>query len=517
MRALYRGLVGLGLMIGVVGTLQAAAPEATVQSGRLGGVRQGAVEAFLGIPFAAPPTGANRWRAPQPVAVWQGVRPAVNFAANCWQPQTPGGFGPWTHEYVISGPVSEDCLYLNVWTPEHRKGPLPVMVWIHGGGFTGGSGSVPLYDGARLAARGIIVVTINYRLGVFGFLAHPELTREARTAGTPPGNYALQDQVAALQWVRTNIAAFGGNPAAVTIAGQSAGAMSVHALIASPLASGLFRGAIAESGLMTTLPLQPLATAEHDGATFAASLKAPSLAALRVLPPDAFATTGPGMLRFSPITDGVLITGPTPAALNDTPLLTGMNTNDPGSFGPAPAPSADAVSRMLQDSYGPLAARFAPLYPAANAEEQAAALRDIARDRGLGALYAFSRQRLARSHKPLYLYLFSHTEPGPQSALYGAFHSAELAYVFDTLDKAPERGFTAQDRDLARIVSSYWLSFVRDGKLSAKDEPAWPQARGDAPKIMQLDVPPRVRHILPADTLGAMQAYLATGATPRLF
>jgi para-nitrobenzyl esterase len=524
---LRKGLLALGaaLLTGSSLTTQAdqanteissaAAPHVQLHEGRVRGTRVGGVDAFLGVPFAAPPVAANRWQAPQPPTPWSGERAADHFAPSCWQGVSPKGFGPWTHEYVVSGEVSEDCLYLNVWTPRTRRGLQPVLVWIYGGGFGSGSGSVPLYNGAALAARGIVVVNFNYRVGVLGFFAHPDLTAEAKAGGTPPGNYGLQDQVAALRWVRENIAAFGGDPTAVTIAGQSAGAMSVHALIHSPLAAGLFRGAIGESGLLSTLPLPALSQAEGAGQTFSSALHADSIQALRQLPPEKLAAPGGGL--FSPIADGMLITDPGHAVLNDTALLIGMNTNDPGSFGPAAAPSAESVSKALHDSFGPFEGRFAELYPAKTPIEQAAALHDIARDRGLAALYAFSRERLTQSRKPLFVYLFNHTEPGPESARYGAFHSAELGYVFDTLDTAPERGFTSEDRELAQALSSYWLGFVRTGTPATAGLPKWPAMRIDAPVMMQFDSRPDPRPLLPAPKLEATKAFLAAGGKPRLF
>jgi para-nitrobenzyl esterase len=514
--AILRCLVALGLILLAHGAC-AQVPRAHIAGGLLSGVREGRVNAFLGIPYAAPPTGVRRWRPPGPAPSWAGVRSAGSFAASCWQPLTPAGFGPWTHEYVVSGPVSEDCLYLNVWTPAARGARLPVMVWVHGGGFTGGSGSVPLYDGSALAAQGIVVVTINYRLGVLGFLAHPELTREAHAGGTPPGNYGLQDIIAALSWVRANITAFGGDPGAVTIAGQSAGAMSVHLLVASPRAIGLFHGAIAQSGLLSSLPLPALRDAERAGAALGAAVHADSLLALRALPVEGLAGSAPGGPRFAPIADGELLPGPEGGVFNDTPLLIGMNTDDAASFGPQSAPSAQAVAELLQRSYGATAGAFAPLYPAGTPAEQAAALRAIARDRGLAALYAYSRERLARSHMPLYAYLFDHVEPGPEAARYGAFHSAELPYVFNTLEAAPERGFTDQDRELARIVSSYWVAFVRAGTPAASGQPVWPRMRIEAPVILQLGKPVEARPLLPSPTLQAVQSFLASGGAPKLF
>lgn len=220
-----------------------ARPQVRVSQGELAGITQGPVDAFLGISYAAPPVGQNRWRAPQPAAHWRGVRSAAHFGASCYQPpprhmyETPGlhGLSAYTHEYTeLDTPVSENCLFLNIWTPS-TKGKRPVLVWIHGGGFIAGSGSVPIYDGAKLAAQGIVVVTLNYRLGVFGFLAYPPLTKEAEKSGEPPGNYGLQDMIAALKWLHRNVASFGGDPDAITIAGQSAGSAAVHYFILSPV------------------------------------------------------------------------------------------------------------------------------------------------------------------------------------------------------------------------------------------------------------------------------------------
>lgn len=222
------------------------------------------VTVFKGIPFAAPPVGDLRWRAPQPAAAWQGVRKATAFGASCMQPIIESMLPmhmPWTEEFLTHGKVSEDCLFLNIWTPKAAsKANLPVIVFIHGGGFTGGAGDVAVYDGANLAAKGVVLITINYRLGVFGFLAHPELSAESKHHAS--GNYALLDQIAALRWVKANIAHFGGNPHNVTIWGQSAGAFSVAALVASPLAAGLFQHAQADSGIgVTGLPMPSLSDA----------------------------------------------------------------------------------------------------------------------------------------------------------------------------------------------------------------------------------------------------------------
>lgn len=272
-----------------------------VQGVTIGGVTNGSITAFKGIPYAAPPVGDLRWREPQPPADWQGVRNAVHFSAACFQAKT-GAFGPWSAEFIakdaMEGGSSEDCLYLNVWTAAAKAGEKrPVIVWIYGGGFNSGSGDVAIYDGAGLAAKGVVMVTFNYRVGVLGFLAHPELSKESGHGAS--GNYALLDMIAALKWVRRNISAFGGDPRNVTIAGQSAGAFAVDYLMASPLAKGLFERAIAESGGAFS-QAQPLDHAESAGA------KLGTLAELRAKPADAFLRP-PNGYRPGPVIDGYVL------------------------------------------------------------------------------------------------------------------------------------------------------------------------------------------------------------------
>ena len=467
------------------------APMAHISGGSLSGAQTGGVASFLGIPFAAPPAGPDRWRAPKPVPPWQGTRDASHFGASCYQVLTPEGFGPWKHEFVVQGEVSEDCLFVNVWTPKVDAGArLPVFVWIHGGGFTQGSGSVAVYDGTALAGDGVVVVNFNYRMGVFGFLAHPELTREAGKQ-FPPGNYGLQDMIAALQWVQANIAAFGGDPNQVTLAGQSAGAMAIHDLLVSPLAAGLFKRAIIESGLPNIRPSTALAAAEKAGEDFAHSRNAASLEALRAVPPAALlGPATPEGLRFGPIVDGMLLPdSPVKRAaggqFNDTAVMIGMVADEGSAFSP---------------SHG-------------KADESGF----TARERGLGALYAWGRERLAHSSQPVYVYMFAHVEPGPDSARYAAFHSSELPYAFRTLDKSPERHFTAADRALARVVSAYWVNFVKTGDPNGTGLSSWPRLVASAPQIMRLDVDAMAQPLLPAPKLQAMRDYLAHGGNPSIF
>lgn len=305
----------------------AAAPVVVTEAGQVAGKPLEGVEAFLGIPYAGDTGGQNRWRAPQPAPKWSGVRQATDFGPDCQQepPHVPPGGSPWSAEYFPTKAMSEDCLFVNVWRPTSAAGgTLPVMVWIHGGGFAGGSGSVPLYDGTALARQGIVVVSLNYRVGVFGFLAHPALTQEAGSSG----NYGLMDQIAALHWVRDNIRQFGGEPAQVTIAGQSAGAASVHALLASPRAAGLFQRAIAQSGSGMGIPIPPRAAAEAMGEKLLTAAKVNTLDDLRSLPADQVADAakapllGPPGLRFTPIIEPTVLPDPT-AQQQDIPVLTG--------------------------------------------------------------------------------------------------------------------------------------------------------------------------------------------------
>lgn len=520
-----------GFLLLSPGSAPAAAParplSATVRvtEGALAGFREGPIAEFLGIPYAAPPVGRNRWRAPQPARRWQGVRPARAFAASCWQHMTPSGVGPWTHEFMPQGRASEDCLYLNVWTPapdlHHR---LPVLVWVPGGGFVSGSGSAAVYDGARLAAHGIVVVTINYRVGVFGFFITPALAAEAAREHAPPGNYGLQDVIAALQWVHRNIAAFGGDPDAITLGGQSAGAMAVHDLIVSPLATGLFRRAIAQSGLPDTVPTPSLAEAEKAGEKFARSEGAAFLEELRSLTPQRLTADEPPSMKgplLIPIADGMLLPAApetllTPGAFADVPILTGIDADDASAFsGPLVHSMSQAAWRgLLEQSFGTLAPRFATFYPADTATERARSARQLHRDLGLAALYAWNRLWSARARSPAYGYLFDHLEPGPGASHWGIFHSSELPYVFGTFDAAPQRHFTAVDHSISARLMRYWVDFVKTGDPNGTGLPAWPAMRARDPEVMVLAGSARPRPVLPQAKLSAMQAFIASGGKP---
>ena len=438
---------------------------------------------------------------------------------------TPSGTGPWTHEYMPQGQDSEDCLYLNVWTPapdvRHR---LPVLVWVPGGGFVSGSGSAAVYNGAQLAARGIVVVTINYRVGLLGFFVTPALAAEASREHEPPGNYGLQDVIAALQWVHRNIAAFGGDPNAITLGGQSAGAIAVHDLIVSPLAIGLFQRAIAQSGLPDTVPTPSLAEAEKAGEKLARLEGATSLTALRSLTARQLSAREPPSMKgplLVPIADGVLLPAApetllVPGAFADVPILTGIDADDASAFsGPLVKSMSEAAWRaLLERTFGALTPQFAALYPAGTDAERARSARQLHRDLGLAALYGWSRVWSAHARSPAYGYLFDHLEPGPGASHWGMFHSSELPYVFGTLDAAPERHFTAADRAICARLMRYWVDFVKTGDPNGAGLPPWPAMVSSVPEVMLLAGSPRPRPVLSPRKLRAMRDYIASGGKP---
>jgi para-nitrobenzyl esterase len=434
-------------------------PEARIESGVLSGLNEGSVQSFLGIPYAAPPVGALRWRAPQPPAPWIGTLTTDHFSASCMQ--RPQSRGPWTSEYRIAGPISEDCLTINVWTPAKTGNErLAAMVWIHGGSFKSGSGSAPIYDGRKLAARGIIVVTLNYRLGVFGFLAHPQLTAES--AQRVSGNYGIMDIIAALKWLQRNIAAFGGDPRRMTIAGQSAGAFAADFLESSPAARGLFHGVIAESGSAgRDIHWRSLSEAEDRGKRYLQALALPSIDALRQLPATRlYASDNSGEAapdrNFPPIADGVTMPSEgdarSAANLSDIATLTGFNADEHGSLH---APMSVAARLSLSK-------------------------------RARATLVDWGRRRATLSHTPLYLYLYDHVEPGPESARWGAFHGSEIPYVFDTLDAAPDRPYSRLDRQVAQSMAGYWVNFVNTGNPNGPGLPHWPAFNSAAPAVMEI-------------------------------
>jgi para-nitrobenzyl esterase len=497
--------------------MAATPPLAQTASGRLEGLRLGEIDAFLGIPYAAAPVGDLRWRPPQPVASWAGVRAATAFGASAWQAVAPQGFGPWTSEFVVSGPVSEDCLFLNVWAPADRSAAArPVLVWIHGGAFVQGSGSVAIYDGSALATQGVVVVTINYRLGVLGFLAHPELAGESETP-SGYGNFGLQDQIAALRWVKANIAAFGGDPDAVTVAGQSAGAVSVHMLVASASAAGLFQRAIAQSGPPELVPVPSLAQAEADGLAFAGALQQTDLKGLRALSVETLGrhlVPGP---RFGPMVDGGLLPEWPPRTAHATwgravPMIVGQTADE--NSGLDPEHGSDDPGRLaarLRRQAGGDSAAWLDHYLAQCGGSIAQADRAASRDRWLAALWRWADQRGAPAGAPLYAYLFDHVLPGPQAERYGAFHTSDVPYALATLGVLFERPLTALDLDLGTQVSGYWLDFVRSGDPNGPGRPTWPATTADTPVMLRLAATTEVVPMFGAETFALVRRQHAAG------
>jgi para-nitrobenzyl esterase len=484
----------LGLAAAILVVLAAArgasAAPVRVDGGLVEGASEQGLEVFKGVPFAAAPVGDLRWRPPAPVTPWTGVRKAAAFAPACMQTgvSMPGETPP---------KVSEDCLYLNIWAPK-AAAKLPVIVWIPGGGFTNGSASMPLYAGDRLAERDVVVVTVAYRLGPLGFLAHPELSAESPKHAS--GDYGLMDQIAALRWVKRNIAAFGGDPTRVTVAGQSAGSMSVSLLMASPRAAGLFQRAIGESGgdfePVALAPDYLLHNAEKSGEAYAASLGAHSLADLRRLPADAL-LKGQAARVSHPVLDGdVLSIWPYDAFAqgrqNDVPILIGSNAEEARSLSDFRNVTAANFQEDLKRRWGQLPPPLAQAYPFKTDEEARQAMAHFERDLRFGwDMWAWARLQARTGKGRVYYYHFTQNPPFPAGSVYagwGPSHFAELWYTFDHLDQSPF-AWTTQDRQLAEVMARYWTNFARSGDPNGPGLPPWPAFTNEEPRVLRLGDP----------------------------
>jgi para-nitrobenzyl esterase len=473
------------------------------------------VRGFKGIPYAAPPVGALRWRPPRRVEPWSGVRPTDAFGANSMQGVVFDDIDPRLHG------ISEDCLYLNVWTPSlDSPEPLPVMVWIHGGGFVVGSGSEPRYDGANLAAKGIVVVTLNHRLNALGFLAHPELTGESPDGAS--GNYGMLDLVAALRWVSRNIRAFGGDPNQVTIAGESAGSMAVSALMASPMARGLFARAIGESGALFPSPGRSaisLGEAERAGVKFTRELGAASLIELRAMSAEAILAASPGadVRPFRPIVDGYFLPRP-PAeifadgAQNDVPLLAGWNKDEGFNFSLLKRGGEKSYAELARAIFGERTDAALALYPCGAPETDKASARALGGDLVIiHGTWAWIEAQKKTGRSEIYRYRFDRAPLTPEgwfgatpSAEAGAFHAGELLYVFDNLHAFAWK-ITETDHAIAAMTSAYWVNFVRKGDPNGPGLPAWPSYREGDGRYLAIDRPAALR----VETDGARQEFLA--------
>jgi para-nitrobenzyl esterase len=503
---LFTPAILLALTLTVVALAQ---DRVKIANGTLEGVsdKSSGVRNFKGIPFAAPPVGDLRWKPPQPVKNWEGARNADKFGPRCMQLPIYGDMN------FRSNGMSEDCLYLNVWTPARSdKEKLPVLVYFFGGGFMAGDGSEGRYDGESMAKKGMVAITVNYRLGVFGFFAHPELTKESPHHAS--GNYALLDQHAALEWVRQNVAAFGGDPKRVTIAGESAGSFSVSAQMASPLSKDLIAGAIGESGsILRALSAVPLAEGEQAGVKFAAGLgkgDAPSLADLRAMTAEQLleATAKPGLPRFMPTVDGYFFQK-SPFEIYaageqaHAPLLAGTNSEESGYFAVIgrEKPTVENYRKALERLYPGKAEEAFKLYPASNETEVMDAAQQLASDRFIGySTWKWMDVATKTGGKPTYYYLYARPRPAmrpemgdaqpglaggvvrgqqaaanPRPQSRGAVHSAEIEYAMGNLDLNKVYAWTQDDYKVSQVMQDYFANFIKTGNPNGKGLPNWPK------------------------------------------
>jgi para-nitrobenzyl esterase len=484
----------VAVLVSVAATCARAQETVSMETGKLQGSSEAGVSSFKGIPYAAPPVGDLRWEPPQPPAAWSGIRLATDFGHDCMQMPTRSEAAP---RRTIA---SEDCLYLNIWLPEHRSGKLPVMVWIHGGGWVQGGTSPNIYDGAAFARQGIVFVSLNYRLGRFGFFAFPELTKESKSGQL--GNYGYFDQLAALKWVQRNIAAFGGDPQQVTIAGESAGGGSVHAMMTSPLTAGLFSRAIVQSGggrsLLSTTTLREgrngMPSAEQIGVAFAASkgIKGDgpeALKQLRALPADAvvdglsMATLFTAGSTYSgPIIDGTLTVNEpqflyAAGKYQHVPLIVGANSVDMGMS------RATTVQQVF--------AHFGAKEKDAEAAYDASASKDVhalgvvvASDAMMAEPARFVVQTLSAQHVPVWEFRFSYVAESMRSQWAGAPHATDVPFVFDTARAHYGAPLTEADEKVAQEINTYWANFIKTGNPNGAGLPDWPAYQSSSDMLM---------------------------------
>ncbi len=513
---------------------KSSTPEVKTANGMLTGtVEKTGIRSFKGIPFAAPPVGDLRWKEPQPVQNWDGVRKADHFGPRAMQAPIFGDMG------FRSDGMSEDCLYLNVWTP-NTSGKLPVLVYFYGGGFVAGDGSESRYDGESMAQKGMVALTVNYRLGVFGLFSHPELTQESPHHAS--GDYGLMDQAAALQWVKQNIAAFGGDPDKITIAGESAGSISVSALMASPLSKDLIAGAIGESGsIMGALPPVPLSQGEQGGVAFAKSLGAASLADLRAMNADTLlnASTKYGAFRFPMTIDGYFFPK-SPVEIFEAgeeahvPLLVGWNSEEMNyrMVMGKEKPTVENYEKAVQKLYGDSAAEVLKAYHATSDADVEQVATDLASDRFI----AFSTWRWAdlqakTGGKPVYRYYYSRPRPAMTPEMgnaspglaggvqkgssapkmppaKGAVHSSEIEYAMGNLPYNKVYAWGPDDYKVSKIMQAYFANFVKKGNPNGPGLPKWPATTSSNPvPVMHIDVNTRVVPEQHADRYQLMEQY----------
>lgn len=512
----HRNCLALGFaVLSMLGASQIKAQitRAKVTGGEVQGMIQEGIASFKGIPFAAAPVGELRWKEPQPVKPWTDVRKAEQFGPSPMQ-------DPMMAMLMGSKvPISEDCLYLNVWTgAKTATEKRPVMVWIYGGAFMSGMTSIPMNEGARLAEKGVVLVSIAYRVGPFGFLAHPELSRES---GHGSGNYGLLDQIAGLRWVKDNIVQFGGDPNCVTIFGESAGGISVSMLAASPAAKGLFHRAISQSGgsfapvktAFQAQSSQPMSTlslplAESTGKAFLDRLGATDMKAARALSAEQIQKAQPfGAMLFWPVADGQVLLGDSyegyaAGHFNDTPVLIGTNS-DEGAMFIRGAQQPEALEDRIRKMFGPATEGILKAYPHANDKEAFQSAKNLFRDLGFAwPTWSWARLQTRVSRQPAYVYYFD--QHGPETPD-GANHAAEVAYVFHTLSDSAK----ADHKVVSDLMSSYWVNFARTGNPNGNGLPAWPVFSEKDAQVMGFDTHSSARPYPNLDKLKAVDAYFA--------
>jgi len=485
-----------------------------VGDGLVQGLFENGLTVYKGIPFAAPPVGELRWKAPQPAAKWEGVKQTIKFAPGPIQ----GGNPP-------SG-KSEDCLYLNVWSPAKKaKDKIPVLVWIYGGGFGAGATSEPNYDGTNLAQKGVVLVSIAYRVGQLGFFAHPELSAE--NPNHVSGNYGLLDMIAGLQWVKKNIAAFGGDPNKVTIFGESAGGIAVSMLCASPLAKGLFQGAISESGgsfgpsRPTTFPGENqkiLKDAENDGVAYAKSAGVASITELRKIEPNKL-PAGRGLGMSWPIIDGYVIPNDQytlyeAGKYNDTPILVGYNSDEGASFSREKTP--EEYFTGVKGRYGKFADDLIKAYPAGENNVPKTA-RDLSRDAAFGwHTWSWARLQAKTGKSKAYLYYFDQHPDYPKDSPrygFGSPHGQEVAYVFKHLDPNNPQT-TNSDFEISEAMATYWTNFAKFGHPNGEGVPEWPAFSDANPKVMYFGPTPHIGPVPSLESLKVLDTYFLWRRTP---
>lgn len=489
-----------------------------VEGGLIAGTTADGVQSYKGIPFAAPPTGDLRWKPPQPVIAWQGVRECSAFGPDCPQAPYPAG----SMYYSPPRKQSEDCLYLNIWTAARPGDKRPVMVWIHGGALTRGSGATRTYDGTSFAKKGVVLVTINYRLGPLGYLAHPELSAESPNHAS--GNYAVLDQIASLKWVQKNIAAFGGDPGRVTIFGESAGSWSVNVLVASPLAKGLFHRAIGESGgqfgpgMYLKEDRNNLPAAEKIGAAFGKACGADSIKAMRALPAEKIVDVATNdaegkKFRTAPNVDGWVLPDEirnifAQGKQNDVPVIVGSNANEMTTLtNPATWPKTmEDYRKRAEPLYGEAMKDFEVFYPAKSDADVVTAYLSSLRDVTFTLPMRTWARMTGTGHSKAWLYFFSHVAPNPNSKTLGAYHASEIAYVFNNLNRQNAM-LQENDSKLADMMSTYWVNFAKTGNPNGAGLPKWTAYDKQSEPYMDFGDPVQVRNHLLKSQLDFLEQF----------